>query len=50
MCEKLGFKSPKTYRAHVAYLLETGYLFLENDKYYFPKKEDIFFDIPLETV
>ena len=53
ICSTLGFKSPKTYRAHLAYLLETGYVEEregEEDRYYLPRKEESFFQFPLATV
>ena len=53
ICSTLGFKSPKTYRAHLAYLLESGYVEERpglEDRYYLPRKEDCFFQFPLSTV
>lgn len=50
MCTKLGIKSPKTLRAHMAYLIETGYLIDNDDHYIVPRQEDIYFMIPLDTL
>lgn len=50
LCLQLGIKSPKTYRAHLQYLITLGYVIDESDKYFIPQAEDIFFNIPLETV
>lgn len=50
LCSQLGIKSPKTYRVHLQYLITLGYVIDESDRYFMPQKEDIFFNIPLETV
>ncbi len=52
LCEKLGIKTPKTYRAHRDYLIAQGYIIddEENRQYILPMKEDIFFMIPLQTL
>lgn len=50
ICEVLGIKSPKTYRMHLLYLIEQGYIIEEEDKYILPRVEDIYFLIPLKTL
>lgn len=53
MCKTLGYKSPKTFRAHLAYLIQQGYIEEHEDEpeyYYVPRKEDSFFQFPLTTV
>lgn len=50
ICEILGIKSPKTYRTHLLYLIEQGYIIEEEDKYVLPRVEDIYFLIPLKTL
>lgn len=50
ICEILGIKSPKTYRTHLLYLIEQGYIIEEEDKYILPRVEDIYFLIPLKTL
>lgn len=50
ICEKINVKSPKTYRSHLAYLIETGYLIEKEDKYVLPDMENIFLLIPLDTL
>lgn len=50
LCEKVKIKSPKTLRKYLKILIDTGYV--EDKEYYYllPKKEDIFFKIPLDTL
>ena len=46
ICSILGLKSPKTYRSHLNYLIEAGYLEErdgEEDRYYLPRLEDQYF-------
>lgn len=50
MCQMLGIQSPKTFRAHLNYLLDKGYIEDMGEEYLMPNKEGIFFDIPLETL
>lgn len=51
ICEKLGIKSAKTYRAHLNYLIEKGYVEKrEDDSYLLPEMENIYFLIPLSTL
>lgn len=50
ICSILGIKSPKTYRAHLNYLIEQGYVVETEDKYYLPNQEEIYFLIPLQTL
>lgn len=50
MCEALGIKSPKTLKSHLSYLIETGYIKDEGDKYILPEMENIYFLIPLKTL
>jgi biotin operon repressor len=51
ICAKLNMKSPKTLRAHITQLIETGYL-IEDEKnkcYILPEKEDMYLLVPLTT-
>ena len=50
MCEILGIKSTKTYRAHLTSLIEHEYVIEENKRYILPKMELIYLLIPLETL
>ena len=52
LCQKLGFSSPKTYRAHLDALVKHGYVIEEKERgeYVLPNKEDVFLYIPLETL
>ena len=50
ICEKIGIKSPKTFRAHMAYLIDSGYVIEEETYYILPEKEEIFLMIPLKTL
>lgn len=50
MCDLLKIKSPKTLRAHLAYLIEQGYIEERADRYLLPAHEEIFLMLPLSTV
>lgn len=50
ICSNLGIKSPKTLRAHLKYLIATGYVEDREDEYYLPDKEDIFTLLPFSTL
>ena len=50
MCKLLGVSSPKTFRAHLNYLIEQGYVVDEEDRYILPEMENIYFLIPLKTI
>ena len=50
LCEEIRIKSPKTLRRHLKILLETGYIEDKGMYYLLPKKEKIFFKIPLDTL
>lgn len=50
VCEKISVKSPKTYRAHLKYLIDTGYVIEEDDRYVLPAVEDIYLLLPLDTL
>lgn len=50
ICERLGIKSPKTYRAHRDYLIEQGYIIEEDDAYIMTLNDENYFPIPLKTV
>lgn len=50
ICEKLGIKSTKTYRTHLNYLIEKGYVEKRGDVYVLPEMENIYFLIPLPTL
>ena len=46
----LPYSSPKTYRAHLKYLIDAGYIIEERDRYILPKIENIYMLLPLETL
>lgn len=46
----LPYSSPKTYRAHMKYLIDTGYVVEEKDRYILPNIEDIYLLLPLDTL
>lgn len=48
--EKIGVKSTKTFRSHLQYLLETGYVEDHGDHYVLPNIENIYLLLPLETI
>ena len=50
ICQILGVKSAKTYRSHMAYLLESGYVIEESDRYVLPRMEEIYLLLPLNTI
>lgn len=50
ICEKINVKSPKTYRNHLSYLIESGYLIEKEDRYILPDMENIFLLVPLDTL
>ncbi len=50
ICKTLGIKSPKTYKSHLSYLIEQGYVIEEEDRYMLPEMENIYFLIPLKTL
>lgn len=50
LCSKLNIKSPKTYRAHLQYLISKGFVEDRGDKLYLPNVEEIYFMIPLSTL
>lgn len=50
ICKLLGVSSPKTFRAHLNYLIEQGYVVDEEDRYILPEMENIYFLIPLKTI
>lgn len=50
ICDAIGVKSPKTYRAHLSYLIQAGLVVEEKDKFILPNQEEIFFMIPLDTL
>ena len=50
MAEKIGVKSTKTFRSHLQYLIETGYVEDNGDHYVLPNIEDIYLLLPLETI
>ena len=49
ICDKIDIKSTTTYRTHLKYLIEKGYIEDDGEFFIFTKK-DIYFDIPLDTV
>lgn len=46
----LPYNSPKTYRAHMKYLIDTGYVIEEKNRYILPNIEDIYLLLPLDTL
>ena len=50
MAEKIGVKSTKTFRSHLQYLIDTGYVEDYDDHYVLPNIEDIYLLLPLETI
>ena len=52
ICEKIGIKSPKTYRAHLKELMDKGYVVEEEGgkRYILPNVEDIYLLLPLDTL
>lgn len=50
ICEKVKIKSPKTYKVHLNYLIENGYIEVKDDYYLLNNKENAFLMIPLETL
>lgn len=50
ICEKIGVKSAKTLRAHLQYLIDTGYVIDHGDRLELPNIEDIYLLLPLETI
>lgn len=50
ICQKIGIKSPKTYRSHLAILIDKGYVIERDDVYILPEVEDIYLLLPLPTL
>ena len=50
ICDLLGIKSPKTYKTHLNYLIEKGYVIDNGDRYSLPEIESIYLLIPLKTL
>ena len=50
ICKKLGIGDARTYKSHLKYLIESGYILEDEYKYVLPNKEDIYLLIPLETI
>lgn len=50
LCEAIKIKSSKTLRKYLKILIDTGYLEDKKEYYVLPRKEDIFFKIPLDTL
>ena len=50
ICAKLGIRSAKTLRTHLDYLKMMEYVIEEPGLYVLPNQENIYFQIPLETV
>lgn len=42
--------STRTYRAHLNYLIERGYVIEEEERLVLPPKEDVYLSLPLETI
>lgn len=49
-CQAVKIKSPKTLRKHLNALKQTGYVKDMGPYYLLPRKEDIFFKMPLDTL
>lgn len=49
-CKAVRIKSPKTLRKYLNILMITGYIEDKGSYYLLPRKEDIFFKIPLDTL
>lgn len=49
-CQAVHIKSPKTLRKYLNILMMTGYVEDKGPYYLLPRKEDIFFKIPLDTL
>ena len=50
LCKAIRIKSTKTLRKYLNILIETGYVEDMGDYYLLPKKQEIFFKIPLDTL
>lgn len=50
ICSKIKVKTPKTYKAHLAYLIKKGYVIEEVDRYILPEVENQYIKIPLPTL
>ena len=50
ICDTIGIKSTKTYRAHLNYLIEAGYVIEEESRYVLPRVEDFYLLLPLSTI
>ena len=50
ICSYLKINSPKTYRAHLNYLIEFGFVEELVDRYILPRAEDIYLLIPQSTI
>ena len=50
ICKLIGIKSPKTYRTHLAYLMEKGYVVQGDGYYILNNKENAFLMVPLDTL
>lgn len=50
LCAMLGIKSPKTYRAHLDYLIKNNFVIDDKKDYILPRAEDIYFLISLDTI
>ena len=50
ICDAIGIKRTKTYRAHLNYLIEAGYVIEEESRYVLPRVEDFYLLLPLDTI
>lgn len=50
ICEKIGIKSPKTYRSHLRNLISKSYVIETETEYILPNMEDIYLLLPLDTL
>lgn len=50
LCDAIGIKSTKTLRKYLKILIDTGYVEDIGEYYLLPKKQEIFFKIPLQTL
>lgn len=50
ICQQLGIKDARTYKAHLKYLLDYNYVIDDGDRFIFPNQEDVYLLLPLETL
>lgn len=50
ICDVIGVASTKTYKVHLNYLIDCGYVVDDGDDYVLPNMEDIYLLLPLKTI